>query len=203
MQLFFVKDTHRLCILKGTKWPLLSSWAAPGKYMSGLMSRGNTDTWWQRRVLFPVGGGLQHRFRRGCLLCGLCALPCSFVWRAWCRGVFWVLFCVLLSLLACTPDPSFHWSSFFHQRPLQSPLFCRGARRCCWARFCCLLAQFWEPPPPCSPNQCVNRANSWYTADSWCHDCDPTCSLSYVVLKQAIESTPLTLLQVTITVESF
>lgn len=28
--------------------------------MSGLMSRGNTDTWWQSGVLFHVGGGLQH-----------------------------------------------------------------------------------------------------------------------------------------------
>lgn len=180
MQLFFVKDTHRLCILKGTKWPLLSSWAAPGKYMSGMMSRGNTDTWWQRRVLFHVGGRLQHtgsdvdagyvgcvHFHARMCMCGFC-----FVFS-------------LPSGAALLPaPPGLHsWSffplvllSFFHQRPLQSPLLCHGACRCCWARFCCLLAQFWAPSPPCSPNQCVNRANLWHTADSWCHDCDLTCS---------------------------
>lgn len=177
---FFVKDTHRLCILKGTKWPLLSSWAAPGKYMSGMMSRGNTDTWWQRRVLFHVGGRLQHTGSDvdagyvGCVHLHVRMCMCGF--------------CFVFSLpsgAALLPaPPGLHsWSffplvllSFFHQRPLQSPLLCHGACRCCWARFCCLLAQFWAPSPPCSPNQCVNRANLWHTADSWCHDCDLTCS---------------------------
>lgn len=169
--------------------------------------------WWAEGTLTPGG-------RAG--FCFMWEEDCSTQVQTW-MLVMWVvctsmLVCVtgpvlwrVLGFVLCSPfPPCLHtWSfsplvflSFFHQRPLQSPLLCHGARRCCWARFCCLLAQFWEPPPPCSPNQCVNKANLCYTADSWWHDCDPTCSLSYMVLKQAMESTPLTLLQVTITLES-